>query len=69
MTPQKKQQIINEMIERYNWYSIDEYGTQRLHTVAPMQHAYGWYGNGYDILLSVIEMTGIDWRKSKERID
>ena len=82
MTPEKKQEIMielrriigvsvedaNEVIERYNWFSVNECGQWYLHCVEPFQHAYGWYGNGNDVAMGVIDMTGIDWRKSKERI-
>ena len=57
-----------EVIERYNWYSVNEWGQEYLHCVEPYQHAYGWHGNGNDVSLDVIDMTGIDWKESKERI-
>lgn len=72
MTPEKKREIADAVLERYRWYAVDANGDEYVFEDEPEidLEIKKWIpANQYCHLAGNIDMTGIDWRETKERVD
>lgn len=74
MTPEKIREIEKALADLFPWYTANSFGHECLHKEDPVAYGdgsgHGWWLDrieGASVFIGRRDMTGVDWRKTKER--
>ena len=70
MTPEKKREIADALLRDFKWYAVDENGVEYVFASEPEMEDAVWVTTKEDyVRVGCIDMTDVDWRETKERVD
>ena len=67
MTPRQKE-IAEDIFKTYPWYAVHEDGKVFLYVNEPVLDTFGYWHGFRPIRIGTRDMTGVDWRETKERV-